>query len=84
MCFAWYPSVTQAWAVRRLNMGHIGSNSRRIPLLLVPRAYCVFKHTPCQMQLRTGVEQVSTSTAVEYGSADREPSGKFTEQPKLQ
>lgn len=41
-------------------------------------------HTPCQMQLRTGVEQVSTSTAVVYGSADREPSGKVTEQPKLQ
>jgi len=34
--------------------------------------------------LRTGVEQVSASTAYEYGSADRKPSGKFTEQPKLQ
>lgn len=34
-------------------------------------------------RLRTGVEQASTPTAVECGSADREPSGKFTEQPKL-
>lgn len=29
------------------------------------------------------MEQVSTPTAVECGSTDREPSGKFTEQPKL-
>jgi len=29
------------------------------------------------------VEQVSTPTVVECGSTDREPSGKFTEQPKL-
>ncbi len=43
-----------------------------------------FGHTPGQTQLRTGVEQVSASTAVEYGSADRKPSGRFTEQPKLQ
>jgi len=38
---------------------------------------------PCCVRLRAGVEQVSPSTAVECGLTDREPSGKFTEQPKL-
>jgi len=41
-----------------------------------------FGHTPGQTQLRAGVEQVTAST-VENGSADRKPSGKSTEQPKL-
>ena len=42
------------------------------------------RRTLCCVRLRTGVEQVSIPTAVECGLTDREPSGKFTEQPKLQ